>query len=277
MAKLTRLDAVGIFTRNQRLSKEFYTRKVGLKVRTSDPKFGYVQLGATKGGADAGLDVWQPVPEWGDETYRAGLQQVGTVTGIGFSTANLAKTVENLARNGVKIETESEGFARFWDPDQNALFLTEAERPTVRRAGVQKLEWVTVVTRDLPREIEFFTKSLGLKSRKVRGGEGEGDFTICRVSPDQTSVMPFTPNRKMYDDPKDYDADLAHAGEETSISFLADDVYAVEEKLLLKGVEFKAKAEKRDWGGVAARIYDPDRNSYMIYHMEEHKHPHGTG
>ena len=49
MAKLTRLDAVGIYTRNQKVSEEFYTRKIGLKVRTSDPKFGYVQLGATKG------------------------------------------------------------------------------------------------------------------------------------------------------------------------------------------------------------------------------------
>ena len=273
MAKLTRLDAVGIYTRNQKLSREFYTRKIGLKVRTSDSKFGYVQLGATKGGVDAGLDLWQPVPEWGEEMYQAGLKQVGTVTGIGFSTGNLEKTVRDLAQNGVKVETESEGFARFWDPDQNALFLTEAERPKVRRAGIQKLEFVTVVTRDLSREVGFFTKSLGLKSRKVRGGEGEGDFVVCRVSPDQTSVMPFTPDREMYDDPSDYDADLAHVGEETSISFLADDVYAVQEKLLQKGVEFKAKAEKRDWGGVAARIYDPDRNSYMIYHMERHVHP----
>ena len=273
MAKLTRLDAVGIYTKNQKLSKAFYTRKIGLQVRTSDPKFGYVQLGATKGGVDAGLDIWQPTQEWGEELYQDGLKQVGTVTGIGFSTGNLEKTVQHLAQNGVKIEKESEGFARFWDPDQNALFLTEAERPKVRRAGVQKLDFVTVVTRDLPREVAFFTKSLGLKSRKVRGGEAEGDFTVCRVSPDQTSVMPFEPNRAMYENPSDYDADLAHVGEATSISFLADDVYAVQEKLLQKGVEFKVKAEKRDWGGVAARIYDPDRNWYMIYHMERQVHP----
>jgi len=274
MAKVTRLDAVGIYTRDQKRSRQFYTRSVGLRVRSDDRKFGYLQLGATKGGVDAGLDIWQPTREWGGELYEAGLKQVGTVTGIGFSTGNLEKTVQQLAQKGVKTEKDSEDFVRFWDPDQNALFLTETERPKVRRAGIQKLEWVTVVTRDLPREVEFFTKSLGLKSRKVRGGEGEGDFTVCRVSPDQTSIMPFTPTREMYRNPADYDADMAHVGEETSISLLVDDVYAVQEKLLQKGVEFKTRAEKRDWGGVAARIYDPDRNSYMIYTMERHVHPH---
>lgn len=272
MAKLTRLEAVGISTRDQKRARQFFTKSLGLTVRNDDPKFGYLQLGATKGGTDAGLEVWQPTREWGQEMYEAGLKQIGAVTGIGFSTGNLEKTVEQLAGKGVKVEKESEGFARFWDLDQNAFFLSQAERPKVRRAGIRKLEWVTVVTRNLRREVAFFTKSLGLKSRTIRGGE-EGDFTVCRVSPDQTSVMPFTPSREMYRTPSDYDADMAHIGEETSISFLADDVYAVQEKLLQKGVEFKSKAEKRDWGGVAARIYDPDRNTYMIYHMERQVHP----
>lgn len=265
MAKLLRLAEVGVFTKNQKLSKEFYTRKLGMKVRSEMPEIQYVQLGATKGGADAGLDLWQPVPQWGEPMYSAGLKSVGTVTGIGYSTGNLAKTVEQLSRKGVKIETEYEGFARFWDPDGNVSFIVEQERPKVRRSGINRLEWMTVASRSAAKTGQFFTKSLGLRSTTVRGGEGEGDFKIYRVSPDQTSIMPFTPVREMYDSPSEYEEDLAHIGEDTSTAWEVDDIHALQDKLLAKGVKFALEAEKQDWGGIAAKIYDPDKNVYVLY------------
>ena len=268
MARIERLSEVGIFTRDMKLAKEFYTRKIGMKARSSIPKMNYLQLGATRGGQDAGLDLWQPVAEWGEAMYQAGLKNVGTVTGIGFSTGNLKKTVEDLSRKGVKIESESEGFARFRDPDGNVSFISEQERPKVRRAGIQKLDWITVVSRNATKANTFFTKGLGMKAKKVRGGEGEGDFTIYRLSPAQTSVMPFTPNREMYDNPADYDADMAHIGEDTSIGIEVNDIRRVHEKLVASGVRVKEGVTKQDWGGTTVRIFDPDDNVYMLFEMD---------
>lgn len=267
MAKVERFSEVGIFTRDMKLAKQFYTRKVGLVVRSSIPKMEYSQLGATKGGKDAGLDLWQPVPAWGEEMYQVGLLQIGTVTGIGFSTGNLKKTADDLSRRGVRIEVEAEGFARFWDPDGNASFITEQERPKVRRAGIRKLEWVTVVSRDIDKSGAFF-RALGMKGKTVPGGEGEEDFTTYRLSPDQTSVMPFTPTKEMYENPAEYDADMSHLGEDTSIAFEVDGIRGVEKKLRERGVRVAEGLKTQDWGATTIRILDPDGNRYLVYEME---------
>ena len=69
MARLESIENVGVFVKDLKKAKQFYTRKVGLVVRDEMPKFGYVALGATKGGADADLNVWQPVPSWGSPNW----------------------------------------------------------------------------------------------------------------------------------------------------------------------------------------------------------------
>ncbi len=45
------------------------------------------------------------------------------------------------------------------------------------------------------------------------------------------------------------------------------DIHGLQERLLQRGVAFAAKAERQDWGGIRARILDPDGNRYMIYEM----------
>src|SRR5438034_116399 len=85
MAKLQLTD-VEIFVKDLKATRAFYTRKIGLKVRSAMPKWGYLALGATKGGEDAALTPWQPVPEWGQEMYESRLKMIGGVTGIGFIT-----------------------------------------------------------------------------------------------------------------------------------------------------------------------------------------------
>lgn len=269
MPKLESLSDVGIFTRDWNKAKRFYTRTIGLKVRGEDRKSGYIALGATKGGKDASLNLWQPVESWGPEMYEAGLKQVGTVTGVGFSTSDAKRTVELLKRRAVKVETEGESgeFARFSDPDGNVLFLEQASRPKVRRVGLQRLDFVTIVSRDAARAGEFFTTALGMKGKRVRGGEGEA-FTVYRLSPEGTAVMPFTPTREMYENPADYDADMTHLGENTSIGFSTRDIQAVQESLMARGVRFSQKAEKRPWGGWAARFLDADDNVYSILQMD---------
>jgi len=268
MAKLQRITELDVFTRNQKLARTFYTRKIGLKVRSEMRNMAYLQLGVTKGGEDAGIDLWQPDPKWGPEMYEANLKSVGIVTGIGFQTSNLAKTVEQLSARGVKVEKSSDTFARFWDPDGNVLFISQEPRPKVRRTGLQSVAWVTVVSRDAAKAGAWF-KSLGFKAKKVPGEEGmEGDFYVYQLGPKQTAVMPFTPTREMYENPADYDTDMAHIGEDSGIGIGVDDAYKVEEKLRAQGVAISAKAEKQDWGGVRLRIKDPDGNQYMLYSME---------
>ncbi|HYS71983.1 MAG TPA: VOC family protein [Thermoplasmata archaeon] len=266
MAKLQRVSEVSVFTKNQKLAKEFYTRKLGLKVRSQMKNMDYLQLGATKGGEDAGIDLWQPDPKWGQEMYEQNIKSVGIVTGIGFLTANLDKTVEQLASRGVKIEKESDTFARIRDPDGNVLFVSQEPRPKVKRAGLQSTSFVTVAVRDEAKAGAFY-KSLGFKSRKIRG-EGEGrDFVVYQLKPEGTAIMAFTPTREMYDNPSSYDDDMAHIGEDTGIGIEVDDAYKVEEKLRAQGVTISAKAEKQDWGGVRMRIKDPDGNQYMLFNM----------
>jgi catechol 2,3-dioxygenase-like lactoylglutathione lyase family enzyme len=262
MAKLQVTD-LEIYVKDLKATRAFYTRKIGLKVRSSMPKWGYLALGATKGGQDAALTPWQPLPQWGQEMYESRLKMIGGVTGIGFLTNDLKGTVADLKKKGVKtaIEREDGTFGRFTDPDGNVLFIAQPEKPKVRRKGLSALSFVTVVSRDAKQSGEFFKKALGMKAHRVPGEEG---FTDYRFSPKGTSIMPFTPTKEMYENPSDFDSDMAHIGEETGIGFSTDSIYKLQEQLLAKGVRFKQKAEAQDWGGISARFFDPDDNVYSL-------------
>ncbi len=269
MAKLQRVSEVSVFTKNQKLARQFYTQKLGLKVRSEMKDMDYLQLGATKGGDDAGIDLWQPDPKWGSEMYEQNLKSVGIVTGIGFQTSNLEKTVQELAGRGVKVERDSDTFARVRDPDGNVLFVNQERRPKARRAGLQSVSFVTVAVRDEAKAAAFF-KTLGFKGRKIPGESNEEgqSMTIYTLGGKGTAVMPFAPRREMYENPADYDTDMAHVGEDTGIGIEVDDAYKVQDKLKAAGVTISAPAEKQDWGGVRMRIKDPDGNQYMLFHME---------
>lgn len=269
MAKIESISHVGVFVRDQKKAKDFYTKKLGLAVRSSIPKMGYLALGATKGGKDASLNLWQPTPEmWGSE-YENALKQIGVVTGIGFLTTNLEKTIETLKSKGVKVEGPGEeGMATVYDPDGNSVFVFEPPKPKVRRAGLRSLEFVTIASRDANRTGEFFTKALGMKSKKL---PQEG-MTEYRLSPDGTALTPFTPSLESYKDPKDYENDMAHIGENTSIMFSTKDIYGVQDRLKGRGVRFHRKATKADWGGIDAEFFDPDDNRYaLIQEMPENR------
>src|SRR2546428_11820641 len=89
MAKLQLTD-VEIYVKDLKAARAFYTKKIGLKVRSSMPKCGYLALGATKGGDDAALTPWQPAPGWGREIHESPLKMLGGDTGRGV-TANALK------------------------------------------------------------------------------------------------------------------------------------------------------------------------------------------
>ncbi len=262
------LGSVGCIVKDQKRSKDFYTKKLGLKVRDSQPKMGYLALGTTMGGEDAELNPWQPTPEVWQEDYEPAMKALGTVTGIGFRTGNLDRTLENLKKAKVKTsrpfeEGDEMRMASFEDPDGNTFFVYEPSKPKVRRAGLLALDFVTVVTRDTKKSQGFFSPALGMKARRLGG-----DMSEYRFTPKGTAISPFTPKRENYRDPKDYDDDMGHIGEATQIMFVSNDLRALQEKLLLKGVRFKRKAEAAPWGGLEARIYDPDDNEYALIQMK---------
>ena len=265
MAKLQLTD-IGVYVKDLKASRAFYSKKVGLKVRSYLPKWGYLALGATKGGEDASLNPWQPTPEWGQADYEARLKMIGGVTGIGFLTTDLKRTVADLKKKGVKAEVDNKDatFGRFTDLDGNVLFLTQPAKTKIHRAGLSSLAFVTVVSRDAKKSGEFFRKALGMRQRRVPGEEGEEGFVSYQFSPKGTGIMPFTPTKEMYDNPADYDSDMAHIGEDTSVGFTTTEIYRVQEQLMAKGVRFQKKAEARPWGGIQAKFFDPDDNFYTL-------------
>src|SRR3989449_2875703 len=160
MAKLQLTD-VEIYVKDLKAARTFYTKKIGLKVRSSMPKWGYLALGATKGGEDAALTPWQPVPEWGREMYESRLKMIGGVTGIGFITSDLKRTIADLKKKGVKtaVDGDEGTFGRFTDPDGNVVFLAQPAKPKVHRAGLSVLGFVTVAARDAKKTGEFLRKA----------------------------------------------------------------------------------------------------------------------
>jgi catechol 2,3-dioxygenase-like lactoylglutathione lyase family enzyme len=267
LAKLENLSDIGVIVSDRKKARTFYTKTLGLKIRGEMKDFGYLALGPTLKGADASLTPWQPDPSWGQEMYDQAMKDIGIVTGIGFRTGNLDKTLASLKRKKVKAEKtegeEMENFGRFEDPDGNVFFVFEPSKTSRRVAGLLSLDFVTVASRDAKKAGEFFKKSLGLKGKV--SAEGFGEY---RVAPKGTAISPFTPNKEMYDDPKSYEEDLAHIGERTSIGFMTDDVYKLQEQLMAKGVRFSQKAQKENWGGIQARFLDVDDNEYAVVQME---------
>lgn len=262
MAKLQLTD-VEIYVKDLKAARAFYTKKIGLKVRSAMPKWGYLALGATKGGEDAALTPWQPVPQWGQEMYESRLKMIGGITGIGLLTSDLKGTVADLKKKGVKaaMDDDSVTFGRFTDPDGNVLFIVAPPKPKIRRKGLSTLSFVTIASTDAKRSGEFFRKALGARARRVPGDEGFMEFTFSTKG---TSIMPFTPTKEMYDNPADYESDKAHIGEETGIGFTTTDIYRLQDQLMAKGVRFQKKAEAQDWGGIRATFLDPDDNVYTV-------------
>ena len=260
MAKVDSLTNVGIFVKDQKRARDFYTKKLGLKVVGGMPEWGYLELAVKKGAKDAVLNLWTP-KAWGLTAAQA-KKKVGGITGLGFYAPNFDGTVAALRKKGVEVETWEEGqgykMATVYDPDGNGFFLTAGSRKSKKKPGIASLDFITISSRNSKRSGKFFQKTLGMKK------EGD-DFATYRFSPSGTALMPFTPRKAMYEDPKDYKDDLAAIGEDTAIMFKTKDAKAAEKRLKSKGVKFDEPVKEQDWGGVSGNFKDPDGNLYMLY------------
>lgn len=264
MPRIESLRHVGVFTRNRERAAAFYQDRIGLIPRRGPADAGLAAFGATRAGEDAGLALWQPDPRTWGGAYAAAAKQIGTVTGVGFTTTHLDATVRRMRAKGVRVEVlgeeGGERYARFFDADRNSLFLSEPARARARRAGLSRMDFVTIVTRDMDASVAFFTRALGMR---VRRDLDEG-YAELRLRPKGTALMPFTPKREAYEDPANYAADMAHAGEDTWIFFTTSDIHEAQDELMARGVRFRRKAERGAWGGLEAEFLDPDDNVYWL-------------
>ena len=259
MAKVDAVSNVGIFVSNQKRARDFYTKKLGLKVVGGMPDWGYLEMAVKKGGRDAVLNLWTP-KAWGLSPKEA-KSKVGVTTGVGFHADNFEGTIAQLRRRGVKVDVWSEGdgwyMATVHDPDGNGLFISSDAKTSKKKPGLTRLDYVTISSRSTKRAGEFF-KKLGLK-------KAGGEWAVYRASPGGTALMPFTVKRSNYERVSDYRADLAAIGEDTAIMLKTKSAYTLEKELRKRGVKFESKMEPQDWGGVSANIFDPDRNKYMLF------------
>ncbi len=260
MTGIKQLALVSIFLKNQKRAKDFYSRKLGLKIREHWPDFKYLSMGSSKDGADAGLAIWEP-GSWGITGAKA-KKMIGGFTGLGFATAKFEQLERKLAKSGVQVQRrhEDEGFRymRVWDPDGNVIFVYEDRRARGKAGGVGKLGFATVASRNSKRLGQFYTRKLGLKRT------GHAGWPEYIASPRGTTIMPFTVRRSNYDSAKEYRADLAAIGEDTHFMFACRGLAGLEQRLRKRRVKFRSGTTQAEWGGKEATILDPDGNSYIL-------------
>jgi catechol 2,3-dioxygenase-like lactoylglutathione lyase family enzyme len=180
---------------------------------------------------------------------------------VGFNTANLKKAVEALRRKGVKVETWDEGdypMATLYDPDGNGVFLVGPRRPRSQSGRIVGLDFVTIAARDAKAAGRFFEGAFRMKRH------GSGGFAEYRLTASGTALMPFTPDKEMYEDAADYKSDMAAIGENTACMFVTRDIDAFARHLKKRRAKVLAGPEPADWGGIELRVADPSGNKYLI-------------
>ncbi|MFK7896136.1 MAG: VOC family protein [Myxococcota bacterium] len=115
-----------------------------------------------------------------------------------------------------------------------------------------KLKTVRIFVTDWTRSLAFYSDTLGIpiayaipESGWAELETGEAHLALERVAP------------------QDPEADEL-VGRFVSVSLEVDDLQAVYEKLISRGVEFLAPPEKQPWGGSLAHFRDPDGNVLTI-------------
>jgi len=259
---LATLRHVGVFTTDLHRARRFWVQRLGLRVREERPELGYLTVGVTKHGEDAGLAIFEPSREtWGDD-YEEATRHVGEPA-ASFLAANVEEFERSLRKQGVKarlFETRGKKWVHFEDPDGNTFVAHEDPWTKTRRAGLTSLDHVGVVTRDEARADAFFVRILGMRSSKLPGW----GFLAYRLTPKGTAVVPFTPTPDMYEgwaDPSEYEKDLARIGETTHIQFVTGDLGGLHDYLARAGVASN-RVVHAVWGR-AIEFRDPDGNRYL--------------
>jgi len=183
---------------------------------------------------------------------------IGQPTGIGYAVRDFDACAAALRQRKVPLELWGDGWGSFEDPDGNSFFLIGNGRLTTPPAALGKLDVITVASRNAAKLGRFYVDTLGF-SRK-----GPVEYPVFRLQAKGSGLMPFTPKRSHYEDPKLYDSDLAAIGERTYIMLRGRDIASLQTDLRKRKVRFAKDVMAAPWGGYEGEFLDPDGNIYQL-------------
>ena len=111
-----------------------------------------------------------------------------------------------------------------------------------------KLAYVRIFVSDFERAVRFYRETLGMKI-----GRRLDEWRWCQFETGE-ALLAIEASR-----PDDENDDEFEPGF-VAISLQVDDIHAVYDELVAKGVEFLGPPEKMAWGGTLAHFKDPDGN-----------------
>lgn len=264
-ATLEAMDHVVVWVRDPAKAEEFYVSLLGMKVAGRIPEVGWLAVHPRGGGTRLALLV----PDPGTPGYEEAKANLGGHTGIGLVTGDLKGTLEQLKARGVAIpwaslDPASPGgiHATIEDQDGNLLMLFQPGAKARGKAGLDRVDFVNVVVRNLRAAKDFYHTSLGLKP----GEELDTMAWVAFHCADKASaaVGVFEPVEETYEDPDAYAADIAHVGEATGVAFRTRDLEGCLAELRARGVTMTSPPERGPEGGRRAEIADPDGNTFTV-------------
>jgi glyoxylase I family protein len=128
--RLTVLNRISVFVRDQARAVAWYRDVLGLTVRSEDPETEFVELSLGPGAA--GLTLVRPRPEWGEPYYGEAKARIGQRTGIAFQTDSVEALALRLDHAGARVtalpraEPWGGRSVRFSDPDGNEFLAFDA-------------------------------------------------------------------------------------------------------------------------------------------------------
>jgi catechol 2,3-dioxygenase-like lactoylglutathione lyase family enzyme len=129
--RLTGMQRVAVFVRDQEAALRWYTEVLGLTVRERDVESGYVELAFGRGGP--ALSLVAPREAWGEPYVSEGRARIGQSTGIVFQTDSIPALELRLVHARARITQEPRGepwggvTLRFADPDGNEFLAFQRE------------------------------------------------------------------------------------------------------------------------------------------------------
>lgn len=116
--------------------------------------------------------------------------------------------------------------------------------------------WLTIIrVSDMDRALRFYNKILGLPmaldARMFNHAEVGPDEPLAKIGLHATGKKSKRKRR-------------------TGIVFDTDDIYALYERLIKRGVKFTLKPTKMPWGGIVADFLDPDNNELEVVQDAKH-------
>ena len=116
--------------------------------------------------------------------------------------------------------------------------------------------WLTMIrVSDMDRALRFYSKILGLPmaldARVFNHAEVGPDEPLAKIGLHATGKKSKRKRR-------------------TGIVFDTDDIYALYERLIKRGVKFTLKPTKMPWGGIVADFLDPDNNELEVVQDAKH-------